>query len=107
MKRLNSRERDLANVATDLFIKGTPEWRIADYAHRRGFTAKQLLTFLNKINLIHYDLKFKIYEHFKHVNEQLCVCDEAKSNGLKIQHWLGLHDEIFRRSKKREKKKAA
>lgn len=47
-KPLTERERNVANVAVDLLMKGNPCTRIAKYAIEQGLTADQLSTLCAK-----------------------------------------------------------
>ena len=98
MKKLNQRERETVVVASDLFFKGSPEWRIAEYAYLKGFTQEQLLTFLGKLELLPENVKITIYNHYRKIQQSACF-DQSKSFGLQLKHWLGLHDEHFKRKK--------
>jgi hypothetical protein len=96
MKRLNQREKETAIVAADLFLKGSPEWRIAEYAYLNGFTAQQFSNFLDKLGLLPESVKFTIYNHYRDIQRQSCF-DRQKGFGLQLKHWIGLHDEHFKR----------
>ena len=87
MERLNKREKDIASVASDLFLKGSPEWRIAEYAHLKGLTSNQLSNFLDKLGVLHEDVKLKIYDHFRDIERGNCF-DKSKLFGSKLQYWL-------------------
>lgn len=87
MKKLNAREKEVAKVAVDLFLKGTPEWRIADYGHRRGFTNEQFSIFLDKLGGIPDEVSFVIMTHFKDIGKSQCH-DKAKANGVNLHRWL-------------------
>lgn len=87
MEHLNKREQDVASVASDLFLKGSPEWRIAEYAHLKGLTSRQLSIFLDKLSVLPEDVKLKIYDHFRDIERDNCF-DKAKLFGSKLQYWL-------------------
>jgi AAA+ ATPase superfamily predicted ATPase len=95
MKRLNQREREIAIVASDLFLKGSPEWRIAEYAYLKGFTSEQFSNFLEKLELLPENVKLTIYNHYRDIQRQSCF-DRQKGFGLQLKHWIGLHDEHFK-----------
>ena len=88
MKKLNARERETVAVAVDLFAKGSPEWRIAEYGHLKGFTAEQFSTFLDKIDCLPEDVKFVIVTHFKDLRKGTCY-DKSKSYGRQLASWFG------------------
>lgn len=87
MKRLNAREKETAIVAADLFLKGTPEWRIAQYGHLKGFTNEQFSNFLDKLDCLPEEVCFVINTHFKDLRKGLCY-DKAKSHGTQLRKWL-------------------
>lgn len=97
MKKLNAREKNLTSVAIDLFLKGTPEWRIAYYAQGQGFTAKQLSDYLDKVEGISEDTKLVIYNHFRDIERQFCY-DKAKKNGADLKRFSDKHNETFRKA---------
>lgn len=86
MKRLNGRERTVATIAADLFLKGTPEWRTAKYGFERGFTAIQFDNFLEKLPLPE-EVKNIILTHFKDLSRGQCF-DKAKVHGGALSDWL-------------------
>ena len=88
MKKLNAREKETASVAADLFLKGSPEWRIAEYAHLLRFTEQQLSNFLDKIECLTEDVKFVIFTHFKDIRKGMCD-DKAICNGQRLSTWVG------------------
>jgi hypothetical protein len=88
MKKLNQREKEIAIVASDLFLKGSPEWRIAEYAHQKGLTDKQLSNFLDKLKILPENVKLTIYNHYKDIFRGKCY-DKAKGFGSKLNWWLG------------------
>jgi AAA+ ATPase superfamily predicted ATPase len=88
MKRLNQREREVAVVATDLFLKGSPEWRIAEYAHLKGLTSEQLSNFLDKLVTLPENVKLTIYNHYRDISRGDCY-DKAKGFGIHLNKWLG------------------
>ncbi len=87
MERLNKREQDVALVASDLFLKGSPEWRIAEYARLKGLTSRQLSTFLDKLSVLPEEVKLKIYDHFRDIERGNCF-DKPKLFGSNLQRWL-------------------
>ena len=95
MKRLNQREKETALVAVDLFLKGSTEWRIAEYAYKKGFTPEQFSNFLDKLETIPESVKFTIYNHYRDIQRQSCF-DRSKGFGLQLKHWLQLHGEHFK-----------
>jgi hypothetical protein len=88
MKPLNTRERDTAIIANDLFSKGSPEWRIAEYASKRDWTDQQFSNFLDKLTCLPEEVKFVIHTHFRDIRKGVCH-DKAKAYGEQLQRWLG------------------
>lgn len=86
MKKLNGRERTVATIAADLFLKGTPEWRTAKYGIDRGFTVIQFNNFLEKLPLSE-EIKNSILNHFKDLTRGKCF-DKAKISGGMLSDWL-------------------
>jgi hypothetical protein len=87
MKKLNKREKDVALVASDLFRKGSPEWRIAQYAHLKGFTVAQLYNFLDKLeSVIPSHICNRVMSHFKDIQRKDCF-DESIKFGLQVRCW--------------------
>ena len=83
---LNQRERELTSVAIDLFLKGTPEWRIAAHAHRLHFTDAQFSNYFDKLGGLSEDTKFAIHTHFRDIEKGQCH-DKAIENGIKLGQW--------------------
>ena len=88
MRRLNQREREIACVAADLFLKGSPEWRIAEYAYLKGLSSAQLSNFLDKLETLPENVKLTIYNHYRDISRGDCY-DKAKSFGSQLHYWLG------------------
>ena len=87
MKKLNQREKEIASVAADLFLKGSPEWRIAEYAHYRNLTREQFSNFLEKISVLSESVRLVILTHYVDIQRGNCY-DKGKTNGRILQHWI-------------------
>jgi hypothetical protein len=83
--RLNARERETAIVAADLFSKGSPELRVAEYAHRKGFTDEQFYNLLEKLPLPE-EVKFVIHTHFRDIARGDCY-DKSRAYGKHLWAW--------------------
>lgn len=95
MKKLNHRERDLAFVTADLFLKGSPELRIAEYAHLKGFTNQQFSNFLDKLECLPEDVLFVIHTHFKDLRKGICH-DKSRAYGTRLR---AIHSKQLQTSK--------
>ena len=88
MKRLNSRERKVVAVSCDLLLKGSPEWRIAEYAAKQGLTGEQLNNLLEKLrNVLTKETRFLIGVNFRSMNMKECS-DMSKIQGQSLREWL-------------------
>ncbi len=87
MKRLNNREFNLVSVTKDLFLKGSPERRIAEYAYLKGFTDEQFSNFLDKLDSLSEDVKFVIHTHFRDIKRGECF-DKARCHGENLRIWI-------------------
>ena len=83
---LNQREKELTAIVVDLFLKGTPEWRIASNGHRLHFTEQQFSNYLDKIGGLSEETKFAIHTHFRDIEKGQCI-DKAIENGIKLGQW--------------------
>lgn len=93
MVRLNQREVELLGVTRDLFLKGSPEWRVAKYAHERHLTQQQLANFLNKIGCLLGPVRSRIENHFKDIEQKGCF-DESVKIGDDLNMWLRSLDKV-------------
>lgn len=91
MKRLNQKEKEIAKVASDLFLKGSPEWRIAEYAYYKGLTVQQLSNFLEKLTVLPENVKFTIYTHYKDISRGDDWFDKSRQFGETLSRWLKQH----------------
>lgn len=87
MKKLNQLEKDVACVARDLFLKGTPEWRVATYAHHKKMTEQQLGNLLDKLNFLPSSVRGTIRNHYKDIAANGCF-DLAKGYGEQLETFL-------------------
>jgi hypothetical protein len=85
--RLNQREVDLLGVTRDLFLKGSPEFRVAKYAHENRFTEQQLQHFLAKVSALSEPTRMKIQNLFRDIERNNCF-DESELLGKGIDGWL-------------------
>ena len=76
----------MAVVATDLFNKGSPELRVAEYANRAGFTDQQFSNFLEKLDCLPEETKYIIHTHFRDLGKGDCR-DKARYHGMKLRDW--------------------
>ena len=90
---LTQRERELSSGAIDIFIKGTPEWRISAHAQRLHFTEQQLSNYLDKIGGLSEDTKFAIHTYFRDIEKGQCH-DKAIENGIKFGQWYMPHADL-------------
>lgn len=86
--RLNERELVIANVMADLFEKGTPETRIAEYCILKKMTSQQLLNFLEKINTLPEAVKLTIFQRFVLRTETGADGDDARCHGHSMRLFL-------------------
>ncbi len=77
----------MLGVTRDLFLKGSPEWRVAKYASERRFTEQQLRNFLNKLNFLPSRVSDKIMMNFREMNEGDCF-DDSINIGKLLDEWL-------------------
>lgn len=85
--RLNQREVDLLSVTWDLFLKGSPEYRVAKYAHEKRFTQQQLQHYLDKLNDFDSPTKGRIINHFRDIEKGDCF-DESIKIGKSLEKWI-------------------
>jgi len=91
--RLNKREVDLLGVTRDLFLKGSPEYRVAKYAHDNHFTQQQLNNFLSKIECLHGPSRGAILNHFGDISRGGCF-DYPIETGNKLTEWLNRQKKV-------------
>lgn len=97
--KLNSQEREAVQVMIDLFLKGGPEMRIAEYLFNKGFTKQQVYHFLfegEKLDMINLAKGFdkagwNIYHYFCHLDDE--QQDWSRRYGQKLHNALGKKDE--------------
>ena len=85
--RLNQREVGLLGVTRDLFLKGSPEWRVAKYATEQHFSFQQLQNFLAKVSALPEPTRLRILNHFRDM-ERGDDFDESTRLGKDINDWL-------------------
>jgi hypothetical protein len=69
MERLNEREQELACVARDLFLKGSPEYRVAKYALDNHFSEQQFINFIKKLPFLDETIKSTIHNNFRDISK--------------------------------------
>lgn len=73
----------------DLFAKGTPETRIAEYCILKKMTPQQLLNFLGKINTLPESVKLTIFQRFNLLRTETGADgDDARSHGYAMRLFL-------------------
>jgi hypothetical protein len=87
MKRLNQREKEIAAVTRDLFLKGSTEYRIAEYAFSKRLTSEQFSNFLEKLEILPENVRLTIYNHYRDILHNQCY-DQSKGFGHQLNHWL-------------------
>jgi hypothetical protein len=85
--RLNQREVELLGVTRDLFLKGSPEFRVAKYARENHFTEQQLHHFLSKITVLPEPVRIRILNHLRDMEQGTCF-DESERLGNDLIRWL-------------------
>jgi hypothetical protein len=86
--RLNERELVIAFVMADLFEKGNPETRIAEYCILKKMNPRQLLNFLAKIKTLPEDVKLTIFKQFNLLSNDVTYGDEARRHGYAMRLFL-------------------
>ena len=72
----------------DLFEKGSPETRIAEYCILKKMTPQQLLNFLAKIKTLPEDVKVTIFKQFNLLSNDVVYSDEARRHGNAMRLFL-------------------
>lgn len=91
--RLNQREVDLLSVTWDLFLKGTPEYRVAKYAREQKFTELQLRHYLDKLPCLDSPTKGRIMNHFRDLENGDCF-DESIKTGHALENWVKAQEKV-------------
>lgn len=94
MKKLNKREKESLKVIVDLYLKGTPEYRIAKYLHQRKFTMEQAIAFLDKLPeelFVDKTSKICVRIHLRAILQERKPNDLAESTGERLSHWANRH----------------
>jgi len=87
MVKLNQRELELLSVTRDLFLKGSPELRVAKFAHNNHFTEIQLQHFLSKIAILPEPVRLKIQNYFRDI-ERDNLREDSQTLGKQLSDWL-------------------
>lgn len=87
-KILNDREREVASVMADLFLKGTPEQRIAEYCLLKNMTPTQVHLFLGKLVILSAPVCGDIYNKFMEKRKLGEDFDASRQHGKKLREWL-------------------
>lgn len=72
----------------DLFEKGSPETRTAEYCILKKMTRQQLLNFLNKLDTLPEDVKLTIFKRFNRLDNQVEVDDDSRFHGQAMRLFL-------------------
>ena len=88
MKKLNQREIEVARVMSDLFFKGIPETRVAEYCILKKMTEQQLVNFLNKLPHISEPVRMTIHNTFRDLMRDGQDDDRSRGEGYHLPQWL-------------------
>ena len=96
--RLTNREREIANVAADLLMKGDPSTRIAFHCYRKKMTFMQVARFVEKLPVMHSHgmlLSNAIICAFHCIDERPDIwTDESMANGKFLKKQLKEYEKV-------------
>ena len=92
MTKLTKKEKQVLPVMIDLFLKGSPEHRIALYMLNQKMTENQALKFLQKLNsVLGGTVMNTIWYKFQNLSRNPHFHDDSKNYGYTLENWRVLN----------------